>query len=151
MGFLTYLQLKDVRDFDTFTAYCQQRLGIPPTYGTTRGRLRREINQFFDDNPTATYQTLAKVVDYCANRSRRYATPIGIINFAVGEAFAAGYLPELAPSKDIDSDLEKAIEAALTVETDPLWVNRFYRSRGVTARREVYESWVRSSRSPVST
>lgn len=150
MGFLTYLQAKDVKDIDTFNTYCQQRLGIPPTYGSLKNKTITAIRKFFADNPSASWGTLARTVDYCASRSRRYATPLGIINFAVGQAFAAGYLPELVPTNVHDPELEKAIEVALSEETDPLWRDRFYRSRGIAARREVYEAWAQSSRSPVA-
>lgn len=139
--FFGYISIDDVDDPLSFARYCQQRLGIPYPTGSRMVALRKNLKEFFANNPRATYGTLARTVEFCQNRNKRYATCVGVIS-AVGWALKAGYLPELKQeSAETDTVLEDAIVSALAVEPDQAWRERLIASRGVDARREVYSQW----------
>lgn len=133
----------EVLNAETFAAYCQQRLGIPQPSYKNMNALRRSANQFFKENPKASWQTMVRVADWCCNNRRRYEEAFGLFH-AVRFAWKAGYLPELDPVQEVDENLEARISAALAVETDDDWRRRLLVSSG-QMRGLVYDAWQRSS------
>lgn len=148
--FFGYITTEDVTDPLSFARYCQQRLGIPYPTGQRMLALRKNTKEFFDNNPRANWSTLARTVEFCQNRNKRYATCVGVLS-AVGFALKAGYVPELLVAAPlVDIQLEDAIATALTTEVDQNWRDRLIGSQGLKARQEVYTQWEmqRSSFSP---
>lgn len=134
-----YIDAADVKDAESFAAYCQQTIGIP--YPTVRDLqvLKRTAKQFFAENPRASWQTMVRVADWCNNNRRRFPQAYGVFT-QVRHAWSAHYVPELDPVQQTDPGLEERITSALAVETDVEWRRRLMIASG-PMRAVVYDAW----------
>ncbi len=137
--YLGYVERGDVKDAETFAAYCQQRMGIP--YPTQKDLivLRRRAKEFFNENPRANWQTMVRVADWCNNNRKRFPQAYGVFS-QVRYAWAARYVPELDPVQRVDVALEERITSALAQETDAEWRRRLMVATG-PMREVVYAAW----------
>lgn len=145
--FFGKLSRDDVNSPEDYATYCQQVLGTPYPSGKQLATLRRNLKEFFKNNPQATYGTLLRTIDWCRNRKRRPAHCYAVIPL-VRYAWSDGYLPELDPKEEMNDDLEAMIRSALEVETDPWWRDRLTGGKTTKARQELYDSWL-EARSPL--
>lgn len=140
VSYLQYVEGSEVVDAETFATYCQQKMGIPYPSGRTMAILKKQSKVFFSKNPTASWQTFVRTVDWCLNHKRRYAEAYGVLS-AARFAWRDGYLPELDPTPVVDEQLEHRIENVLKNENDEDWRYRLLTAVGVEARRRVYNAW----------
>jgi hypothetical protein len=148
--FLRFLTIDDVNSHDTLLDYAQQTLGLAVPQKGTKQRIRFQaaVNDFFRDNPQASWVTLAKTVDFMRSRKFR-VSQAWYIPTAVGAAYRAGYLAELDPLAYRDPELEEDISKALLTESDEGWRRRLICSEGVRARRQVLVAWTQGKRDPL--
>lgn len=142
--FLKTWVTEDVCDAESFCEYAQQMLGVPwPTYYDKKV-LKAKTDEIFKRHPQMTWASICHVADWMRTRHKRPAR-VWMIPESFREAWAAGKLPELDPRDHEDGDLERLIQAALQVESDPYWRDRLIGSRGVEARRRTFEAWLTTS------
>jgi len=125
-----------------FADYCQQTLGIPWPTVSDLATLRKEIDKFFDHYPQADYYTLCRLAVWCRGRKKRFER-VWMVVMAFREAWVAGALPELDPSR-VDNEVEGLIKLALESEQRPSWRNRLLGAAGVDARRQALSEWQES-------
>jgi len=136
-----YLTSSDVNSAETFATYCQQTLGTPYPRGSGIAILRRQCKLFFEQNPSADWQTLCRVADWAKSKKRRPAHAHLLADYLYRYAWQDGHLPELDPGDRRDDDVEAAIQDALEQEKDPQWRYRFVVAEGRDARKAVLDSW----------
>lgn len=122
----------------TFAAYAQRVIGTPWPTIKDQMILRRRIKQFFTQFPQADYRTLVSVVHYCRARKRRPMHAWTVID-RFRDAWAAGWVPELDRLPE-DLEVDREVERALEIETDPEWRRRLIGARG-QGREEVLQQW----------
>jgi hypothetical protein len=141
--FLHTLSWAEVVDYRTYARYAQQNLGTPEPIGREIGLLQKKVNVCFEQNPAASWSTLASLVDWAKAKHRRTATAWGLLGM-VRYAWVDGMLPELDPvAMPTDDRVEFGIEAALERETDEWWRRRLIGSVGLDNRRQALVSWRR--------
>lgn len=145
-SFTKRLEVADVVDAKTFARFCQQELGVPYPSGKEIAGLQRALKAFFRDNPKITYPMLCRVVGYAKNRRLR-PSKAAVVPQLIGKAWGAGYLPELDARNEPDEQIERDIERALSIETDPERRRVLLCSRGNDTRREVLAAWQRQRQS----
>lgn len=138
--FFGYMKATEVKDARTYANFIQQELGTPYPSTKTLPMLSRNCKDFFEQYPQANWMTLVRVVEFCRARKKRPAHAHGVLG-QVRYAYSAGFLPELSPRDQVDSDLEERIAEALQSEQDEQWRHRLLASSGIEARRQVYVAW----------
>jgi hypothetical protein len=129
----------DVDSADALIEFAQRRLGVPFPTMKDRLALKKQAKWFLEHNPTATWHTLAKVVEWAHAKKRRPAAVYSIVTMAK-YAWSDGWLPELDAKED--TSYEDGIIAALQVETDPEWRHKLMSGYG-SVRAERYQEWLR--------
>jgi len=127
---------EDVVDLRTLGNYAREQLGTqfyPRDASPASGR----AEEFFKDNPGATWETLTWVVKWCKVRGKHPGTLAKVIN-NWRYAKEDGFLKRFEESRS--EEVEKAIKAALRVETDVEWRVRLLYSEGIQ-RKVVLEQW----------
>lgn len=133
-----------------FARYCQQVVGTPlPPSRQAWAALGQRVKAFFIEYPQADWYTLCRIAQWCRNRKLRIRTTTGLIG-CFRSAWADGALPELDP-QNLDLDLEREIERALSEESREEWRRRLIVARGTKARRAALEEWKAASAETAST
>lgn len=140
-NFFGTISRDEVDSPEVFASYCQQALGTPYPSGKQIATLRRNIKEFFKQNPQASYGTLVRTIDWLRSRRKRVPHCYSVIN-SVRFAWRDGYLPELDPVETKDESFEDLITEALKVEQDPWWRDRLTGGLTPKAKLEIYQSWV---------
>ena len=149
MTWVGEIKPEDVVDAQSFAAYAQQKLGVPYPTGKDIAILRRQVKQLFEQQPTATWMTLVRTVQWAVEKKKRYARVYTLVG-AFRYAYADGYLPELDPKEAVDEDVERGIAEALQIERDATWRRRLIGAQG-EMRATVLNAWRESSPSSPTT
>lgn len=126
-----------------FSEYAQQTLGVPWPTIKDQMILRKKAKEFFKHYPHTDWRTLCRVVQWAANRKKRYAHVWAIVD-AFRYAYKDGALPELDPQNQTNQPVEDQIYEALQHETDEVWRRRLMLAQGVTQQKEVLREWHRT-------
>lgn len=140
MGWADRITLEEVVDHKTFCHYSSQVAGIPYPTRSHLNKAKTLLEELFEQYPALTWRGLCQLPLWAKARKKRYPHVLVLINSA-RYAYADGYLPEMDIDY-VDRDMERKIEKALEVETDPDWRRRLLSSRG-KARHEVYARWAK--------
>jgi len=123
-----------------FAEYAQQTLGVPWPTLKDLILLRKKANEFFEHYPHTDWRTLCRVVDWAANRKKRYSRVWMLVD-DFRKAWAAGALPELDPNRQTNATVEEQIFEALETETDESWRRRLLLAQGARQQEEVLALW----------
>jgi hypothetical protein len=140
--FMRVVNATDVHDPVSFAHYAQQTIGTKWPNVREMVILRKQADQFFEDNPRADWGTVVNTIGYVRAKRRRLAMPAAVFN-QVPWAFKDGFLPELDPRNTTvqDPQVEAQIASILAEETDPWWVAALTMATEAEARRDLVRIW----------
>lgn len=139
-SFFGVMTKEEVKDPKSYANYVQQNIGTP--YPTVKQMviLRKNIKSLFDQYPDADYGTLVRLVEWAKAKNKKFAHSYALVA-SFRYAWKDGYLPELDPNPT--REIDQAIEAALSKETDEEWCRRLAMASGIEVKTEIYEAWRR--------